>query len=122
MNTRKPIIALLIAWMALVSLPGCYETDNLPQLEVTVLDQDQAPLPDVYVALFASREDWQQLENPVQAWRQTGAEGKTLFIDLNEAPYWIYCRREDRDNSFDEIRTDGDLKMNQRARILIHLR
>jgi len=86
------------------------------------LDQDQAPLPDVLVALFSSREDWQHLENPVQAWRQTGPEGKVLFIDLKETTYWIYCRKGDRDNSFDEIMTDGDLKMNQKARILIHLR
>jgi hypothetical protein len=122
MITRKPIIALLLAWTALLALPGCYETENLPQLEVTVLDQDQAPLPDVFVALFTSREDWQQMENPVQAWRQTGPEGQVVFIDLKETTYWIYCRKDDRDNSFDEIRTDGDLKMNQKARILVHLR
>lgn len=122
MGRNLRILTLLLPLSLLLTLSGCFETDNPPQLEVSVIDQDSLPVPDAYVTLFTSQQEWRQLENPAQAWRRTGLEGQVLFIDLKETTYWIYCRKGDQDNSFDEITTQGDLKLNQRARVVVHLR
>lgn len=110
--------ALLLALL----LPGCVKIDTLPQLEILVLEQNDAFVSGAYVALFESVDEWNNRSNPAQVWRNTDAEGKVLFVDLKEIDYFIYVRYDGKDNSLGEMSTDKPLKMNQRDKIIIHIR
>ncbi|MDD4644985.1 MAG: hypothetical protein PHY99_03255 [Bacteroidales bacterium] len=101
---------------------GCSKIDTLPQLEIMVVDENEAVVPGVTVGLFDNEVAWTKRENPVQVWRQTGIEGKVVFTDLKEVSYYIYARLEEKDNSMDEILTTEQLRLNQKNKIVIHIR
>lgn len=101
---------------------GCVQVDTLPQLEIQVMDESGANVSGAYVALFDSADEWNKRENPVQVWRQTGSDGKVVFVDLKEISYYIYVRYDKKDNSLDEVSTLESLRMNQRDQIIIHIR
>jgi len=119
--TKKSILWCLGLGLAVV-LCGCGKIDTLPQLEILVVDENDIFVPGVTVGLFDSEVEWTNRENPVQAWRQTGIDGKVVFTDLNEVSYYIYARLEGRDNSMDEILATEKLRMNQKNKIVIHIR
>lgn len=103
-------------------LQGCIKFDTLPQLEILVLDEKGASVPGAYVALFESAGEWNSRENPVQVWRRTDSGGKVMFVDLKEITYFVYARFDGKDNSVDEISVPAPLQVNQRAKIVIHVR
>ena len=103
-------------------LIGCEKPDNLPQLEIQVLDQDEKPVAGAYAALFENYEDWLARENPVQVWRRSDSGGKVLFTDLEEKSYFIYVRLSESDNSMNEISLKEPLKINNRTEIAVHIR
>lgn len=100
---------------------ACNKPDNLPQLEIHVLDADNQPVPGAYAALFTSYEEWISLKNPVQVWRKADAAGHILFSDLDEIIYYIYVRSGETDNSLDEISTGQSLNVNERLVVIIHI-
>jgi hypothetical protein len=103
-------------------LTGCFKLDTLPQLEIQVQDETGASVSGAYAALFESMDEWNNRKNPVQVWRKTESDGKVVFIDLKEISYYIYVRFDGMDNSVGEVSTTGSLKMNQRSKIVIHIR
>jgi len=115
------VFVLLAAFWVLMGVASCEKPDNLPQLEIQVLDLAGRPVSGAYAALFASYDEWIMLDNPVQAWRKTGTDGKVLFTDLQEISYYIYIRSGDADNALNEIRTTGSLSANQRRILTVHI-
>lgn len=111
----------LILLLAGAVLSGCFNTDNPPQLEIIVLDQQKQPVSGAFVGIFDNLDDWLSRENPVQVWKQTGYDGRVLFTDLDEKIYYIYVRSNLRDNSNYEISTTTELEINQKAIIRIHI-
>jgi hypothetical protein len=101
---------------------ACSKPDTLPQLEILVLDKNNAGISGATVALFDSSEEWDKRLNPVQVWRSTDTEGKVLFVDLKEITYYIYVRFDGKDNSVGEVSTTQPLQVNQRTRIVVHIR
>lgn len=100
---------------------ACDKPDNLPQLEILVLNADNQPVPGAYAALFTSYEEWLSLKNPVQVWRKADADGHILFSDLQETMYYIYVRSGEADNALDEISTGQTLSVNERLVVVIHI-
>ncbi len=122
MSIRK-ILLLASVLMGLILLAdGCIKVDTLPQLEILVLDEKGDEVEAAYVALFDSEAEWNKRENPVQVWRQTDADGKVLFVDLKEITYFVYVRFDGKDNSVEEVSTTEPLALNQRNKIIIHIR
>ncbi|MFH0762117.1 MAG: hypothetical protein V2A67_11505 [Bacteroidota bacterium] len=103
------------------SFYACEKPDNLPQMEIHILDADNQPVPGAYAALFANYEEWISLDNPVQVWRKSDAAGHILFSDLDEAIYYIYVRSGEADNALNEISTSQPLVMNERLVVVIHI-
>ncbi len=112
---------MVLVLTAFSGLGGCFKTDNPPQLEIQVIDASGNPVSGVFVGLFDTYDNWKLRENPVQTWRQTNADGYVLFIDLREIDYYFYARIDSRDNSYREIKTEWRLKINERARVKVHL-
>jgi len=100
---------------------SCDKPENLPQLEIHVLDADNQPVSGAYAALFTTYEEWIALENPVQVWRKADADGHILLSDLDEIMYYIYVRSGEADNSLDEISTGQSLSVNERLVVVIHI-
>lgn len=101
---------------------SCGKIDNLPQLEVQVIDEAGSPVNGAYVALFETESEWSTRSNPLQVWRKTDAFGKVLFTDLKEIIYYVYVRYDGKDNSLDEISTVEALTLNRRTGLIIHVR
>jgi hypothetical protein len=96
---RYSNLYLYLAIIVAMALTGCARVDTLPQLEIVVLDETGKPVAGAYVGLFDSAEEWKKLANPVQTWRQTGIDGRVVFVDLRESDYYFYVRSADKDNS-----------------------
>ncbi len=105
-----------------VLLAACEKPDNLPQLEIRILDRNEQPVAGAYSALFETHEDWLARENPVQVWRRSDSGGKILFTDLEEKVYFIYVRNSGADNSLDEISLAAPLRINYKTEVTIHIR
>ena len=118
---RNRVFVLLAAIWILMGVASCEKPDNLPQLEIHVLDLAGRPVSSAYAALFITYDEWIMQDNPVQAWRKTGIDGKVLFTDLQEISYYIYIRSGDADNTLNEIRTTGSLSANQRRILTVHI-
>jgi hypothetical protein len=101
---------------------GCQKMDTLPQLEILVLDENNMAVSGASVALFESAEECNLRKNPVQVWRNTDASGRVLFVGLREIIYYFYVRYDGKDNSIDEVYTFEPLKINQRDKIVLHIR
>jgi hypothetical protein len=114
--------SILVALFLIGALAGCAGFDNLPQLEIQVLDESGKQVPGAYVGLFTSETEWNKRENPRQAWRVTDSAGKVIFADLEEIPYYIYVRFEAKDNSSDEVIVTEPLRVNHRTQVVIHIR
>ncbi|MFA5815029.1 MAG: carboxypeptidase-like regulatory domain-containing protein [Bacteroidales bacterium] len=122
MISRKfNILGSFALCLALV-LFGCIKVDTLPQLEILVLDEKGASISGAYVALFDSADEWNIRKNPVQVWRQTDSDGKVVFVDLKEITYYVYVRFDGKDNSVGEVSTTEPLQVNQRNKIVVHVR
>lgn len=122
MRMRLGQLLGLAAFLLVFTFQGCLKTDNLPQLEVLVISESGIPAAGAYVALFDNLDEWNGREHPVQAWRTTDANGKVLFTDLKEMEYFVYVRLEGKDNSLSEISTGSTLVMNQRTKLVVHIR
>jgi len=121
-RVRKAARLLLVTGLCCVWLAACERPDNLPQLEIVVLNTNLQPVEGTAVALFDSYEEWVALKNPVQVWRKTGTDGKVLFTDLQEMSYYMYARFGEQDNALDEITISEPLVINQRRTITIHIK
>ena len=117
----KQLLGLTVLLLVFI-LQGCVKTDNLPQLEVLVKNENGAPVAGSYVGLFNNLDEWNKRVNPVQVWRTADSDGKVLFTDLRETEYFVYVRYDGMDNSLTEISTFGLLVINQRTQIIIHIR
>jgi hypothetical protein len=122
MTGRKNIILLVASILLVFTLHGCVKVDTLPQLEIIVLDENGTKISGASAALFSSLDEWNKRINPVQVWRKTDADGKVLFIDLDEIKYFVYVRYDGKDNSLTEVSTEEALTINQRNSITIHIR
>lgn len=122
MMRRRPYMIWLLSFCLVLLLDACIKVDTLPQLEILVLDEQGSIVTGAYVALFENAGEWETRKNPVQVWRRTGTDGKVLFVDLDEATYYVYARYDGKDNSVDEAATLETLQLNQKSRIIIHLR
>ncbi|TSA34413.1 MAG: carboxypeptidase regulatory-like domain-containing protein [Porphyromonadaceae bacterium] len=103
-------------------LYSCTKVDTLPQLEIQVLDENGANISGAYVALFDSADEWNNRINPIQVWRRTDSDGKVVFVDLKEITYYVYVRFDGKDNSVGEVSTSEPLQVNQRNKIVVHVR
>ncbi|HBB92224.1 MAG TPA: hypothetical protein DC042_11025 [Bacteroidales bacterium] len=103
-------------------LAACEKPDNLPQLEIRILDINEQPVAGAFSALFETYEDWLARKDPVQVWRRSDSGGKILFTDLEEKIYFIYVRNSEADNSLDEISLAEPLKINYKTEVTIHIR
>jgi hypothetical protein len=112
---------LLCICMLFLLLMGCEKPDNLPQLEIQVLNESDTPVAGAYAALFESYEEWLARENPVQVWRRSGSDGKILFTDLEEKRYFFYIRFSESDNSMNTISLTEPLKINTRTEITVYI-
>jgi hypothetical protein len=120
-RTKKILVIFTITCLMAAIFFACEKPDNLPQLEIHVLDANDQPVPGAYAALFSSYEEWLSLDNPVQVWRKADVTGHILFTDLEETKYYIYVRYGDADNSLDEIITGEPLVINERVVVIIHI-
>ena len=122
MTSRKIFIfCSMVISLAFVHY-GCSKVDTLPQLEIQVLDEKGANISGAYVALFDNADEWNSRINPVQVWRQTDSNGKVVFVDLKEITYYFYIRFDGQDNSVGEVSTKEPLQLNQRNKIVVHIR
>ena len=110
-------LSILLGWQLLIS--GCTKIDTLPMLEITVNDLNGSPVDGVLVALFDELDEWSMLENPVQAWKETGFNGRVLFRDLKEEVYYFYADGDSINNVGHEIRLGDPLAMNEIRKITI---
>jgi hypothetical protein len=121
--TGKKLFGLFsLVLIVAVLLQGCLKFDNLPQLEIHVIDENGTSISGAYVALFDSAEEWSTRKNPVQVWRQTDSGGQVVFFDLKEITYYIYVRFDGKDNSVGGIFTAKVLQVNQRNKVVIGIR
>jgi len=102
-------------------LAACVKVDTPPALEITVIDQYNNAVSGALVAIFDSQEEWAMKENPVQAWKMTDANGKVMFVNLQEINYFIYAEKDNLNNIKNEIRI-SDIILNNQIRIIrIHI-
>ncbi|MCD6347695.1 MAG: hypothetical protein J7L96_09775, partial [Bacteroidales bacterium] len=73
------------------------------------------------VGLFSSFDEWSMLENPVQVWKETNAEGKATFLNLQTLNYYIYAEKDSLNNMMNEIKTEKSLEVNVLAELEIHI-
>lgn len=64
------------------------QTPENTQLEITVLDDNDAPIDDSEVKLFSSQEDFDNDTNAIQT-LNTNANGKVIFDNLQAIPYFV---------------------------------
>ncbi|MCK5821088.1 MAG: hypothetical protein KAH17_04350 [Bacteroidales bacterium] len=109
----------LIAMMAY--LQGCIKVDTPPALELIVIDQYNNPVGEVLLALFDTQEEWAMQENPLQAWKISDANGRVMFVNLQERNYFIFAEKDKLNNLKNEITTSDILLNNQIRQIRIHI-
>ena len=112
----------MLTFVAGIFMMGCQKMDQLPQLEILVLNEAGVPVGEAAVGLFATYEEWLTLENPAQVWRSTAGNGKVIFSDLHEVSYFIYVRKGEMDNTLSEIELAEPLLRNTRMHIIIHIK
>jgi len=122
MKVKRIYLTLLLFIPILTGITGCGKMDTLPQLVISVYNENGELVKGAFVALFDSPEEWYNRNNPVQVWRRTGDDGKVIFVDLKEITYYFYARFDGKDNSVGEISTQEPLQMNQRTIISVHIK
>jgi len=102
-------------------LLSCSKPDTLPQLEISVVNMEGQPVPQVMVGLFDNLEEWSMMENPVQVWRETGQDGKVLFMDLQEKIYFYYADGDSLSNIGHEIQLRESLNVNEIRQVIVSI-
>ncbi len=115
------IMLTIVSVIILQSSIACMKIDNPPALEIIVLDQFNNPVQQALVGLFENQQEWGMLENPVQAWKATDANGSVVFINLKPENYFIFAQKGESDNLKNEIQTNQQLSENKLLRVIIHI-
>jgi len=90
--------------------------DNLPQLEITVVDISHSGVNGATVTLYANEDDLKAKANGL-ANKTTNEDGIALFTDLEEKVYYFYAEKAEMNNSKSITLIGEKLAINVKAKI-----
>lgn len=103
-----------------LSFSACTKTnyeDNLPQLEITVINPLDDFVSNAKVSLFQNENDWNNKANSVSE-QSTDANGLVLFEDLEERTYYFLVQKGELNNMESASYIDTPLEINVKAQVI----
>lgn len=117
MNFKIGILFLLVQLTILsCSKEKTEYIDNLPQLEITVVDLSHSVVADSKVTLFANEDDLKAKTNPLGN-SLTDSNGIALFSDLEEKIYYFYAEKAEMNNAKSISLISEKLQINVKATV-----
>ncbi len=114
----KTVNALLLTVVAVLLL-SCKKTiiiDNMPMLEIRVLDSNGLSVSNARVMLYTSETDWLEQTNEIMI-DYTNSQGFVLFEDLEMNIYYIYAYKGELSNKESVSALEKALQLNVKAKI-----
>lgn len=90
--------------------------DNLPQLEITVVDMSHTAVANASVTLYANEADLKASTNSLLS-STTNSEGIALFTELEEKTYYFYAEKEEMNNTKSLSLISEKLQINVKATV-----
>ena len=116
MKTKLLILATLLLFFASCEKKKEVYVDNLPQLEITVLDITHTAVDGVSVTIFDNETDFKSNSNGIKT-SSTDSQGKVLFTDLEEKVYYFFAEKGDMNNLKNVSVIEKQLAINVKAQV-----
>ena len=116
---KKTTILLITLFVTFLSCEEIKYVDALPQLQITVVDQEGTLVEGAQITLYATYEEWYNVENPLDS-GITDISGKFVFEDLQEVYYFFdIVKGEELSNSLNATSLSEPLKIGVRTNVTV---